>query len=84
MCKRGKLWVEKVWAQLNNPRPPTNSLTKLDFHVNVDIGYLVYLHVGHHVVHHNVISTLLRAQRRCWNGNPKVLPTDGRTDGRMG
>ena len=41
---------QKVCAQL------TNSLTKLDFYVDVDVGHhvghLVYLHVGHHVQLH--------------------------------
>ena len=62
MLKPGKLWVEKVWAQLTNP--VTNSLTKLDYHVNVDhiihlhVGHHVHLHVNHRVGHHNVVSTL--------------------------
>ena len=51
MRKRGKLclWLEKVWARLT---PVTNSLTKLDFHVDVD-----FFIVGHHVGH-NVVSML--------------------------
>ena len=50
MRKPGKLRVAKVCAQL------TNSLTKLDFYVDVDVGHhvghLVYLHIGHHVQLH--------------------------------
>ena len=48
MRKPGKLQVEKVTSQL--PAPVTNSLTKLDFYVDVDVGHhvdhLVYLRAG--------------------------------------
>ena len=50
MRKLGKLWVKKVWAQLNNP--VTNSFTKLDFHVDVYVNVYVDVDVCHHIGHH--------------------------------
>ena len=65
----------------------TNYLTKLNFHVNVDInvdgghdvGHLVYLHVGHH----NVTSTLCEGSETLTEWKSKsvlYLRADGLTD----
>ena len=72
----------KVWAQLTNP--VTNSLTKLDYHVNVDhiihlhVGHHVHLHVDHQVGHHNVVLTLCEGSEMLTELKSKSGVTDGR------
>ena len=58
MRKPGKLQVVKVWVQL------TNSLTKLDFHVNVDVDVDFLYFFSHHVcylVGHSTLCELSEA-----------------------
>ena len=57
------------------------TLYKLSFqHVDRHVGHLVHLHVGHHIGHQNVVSTLCEGSETLIEWKSETL-MDGRTDG---
>ena len=66
-------WLSTIeQVKRNHWKNETFNCSKVSFWLKCQI---IISFCDHHVGHHNVVSTLERAQRRWHNGNPKLLRT---------